>query len=139
MADSLTLEVATPLGLALSAECTSVEAPSVAGQFGVLPNHLPLLAALKCGLLRYEVDGKEHVAAVGPGFVSAAPDKVELLTDLFARPEDIILDDVREELIAAEEELRKFPKLYEGPDYQEVQREVDWAHARIETAAEADK
>ena len=139
MADVLTLEVATPLGLALKAECTSVEAPSVAGQFGVLPNHLPLLAALKCGLLKYEVDGKEQVAAVGPGFVSASPDRVEILTDLFATPEDIDVDQVREELIAAEEAVRKFPKLYEGPDFQEVQRNVDWAHARIETAAESDK
>ena len=135
MADSLTLEVATPTGLALRTECESVEAPSVQGQFGILPNHLPLLAALKCGILRYRADGKEHVVAIGPGFIEAEPDRVELLTDLFARPEDIDVEKAKKDLAAAEEELKKYDELYEGPDYDELQRGVDWAQARL-TAVE---
>ena len=62
-------------------EVDSVQAPSVEGEFGVLPNHLPLLAALKCGLLVWEVEGKRKVAAIGPGFVEGGPEKVLLLTD----------------------------------------------------------
>lgn len=135
MAELLTLEVATPTGLALRTECESVEAPSVQGQFGILPNHLPLLAALKCGVLRYRADGKDHVVAIGPGFIEAEPDRVELLTDLFARPEDIDVDQAKKDLAAAEEELKKFDELYEGPDYDELQRGVDWAQARL-TAVE---
>jgi F-type H+-transporting ATPase subunit epsilon len=113
----------------------SVQAPSVEGEFGVLPNHLPLLAALKCGLLVWEVEGKRKVAAIGPGFVEGGPDKVLLLTDLFASPEDIKPDAVREELAKAEEALKAFGELYEGPDYNELQRDVDWAHARLEAYA----
>lgn len=127
----LTLEVATPTGLALRTECESVEAPSVQGEFGILPGHLPLLAALKCGILQYRADGKDHVVAIGPGFIEAEPDRVELLTDLFARPEDIDTEAAKKDLAAAEEELRKFPELYEGPDYDERQRDVDWAQARL--------
>lgn len=131
MAASLTLEVATPTGLALRTECESVEAPSVEGQLGLLPNHLPLLAALKSGVLKYKTEGKEHVVAIGPGFIEAEPDRVELLTDLFARPESIDVQAVKKELEAAEEELRKFPEAYEGPEYNELQRNVDWANARL--------
>jgi len=138
VADFLTLEVATPTGLALRTECESVEAPSVQGQFGILPNHLPLLAALKCGILRYRADGKEHVVAIGPGFIEAEPDRVELLTDLFARPEDIDVEKAKQDLAAAEEELKKYDELYEGPDYDELQRGVDWAQARL-TAVEIAK
>ena len=131
MAEALTLEVATPTGLALRTTCESVEAPSVEGQLGLLPNHLPLLAALKSGVLKYRTEGKDHVVAIGPGFIEAEPDRVELLTDLFARPEDIDVEKVKKELAHAEEELRKFPEAYEGPEYSELQRNVDWAHARL--------
>lgn len=139
MADSLTLEVATPTGLALRTEAESVEAPSVQGQFGILPGHLPLLAALKCGILRYKSGGKEQVVAIGPGFIEAEPDRVELLTDLFARPENVDVEQVKKELAKAEEELRKFPELYEGPEYNELQRDVDWAQARLIAAEIAER
>lgn len=135
----LTLEVATPTGLALQTECESVEAPSVEGQFGILPGHLPLLAALACGVLKYRAGGKDYVVAIGPGFIEAEPDRVELLTDLFARPEDIDVEKAKKELAAAEEELRQFPELYEGPDYDEKQRNVDWAQARLIAAEIAER
>ncbi len=77
----LTLEVTTPLGLALRTECEFVEAPSVQGEFGVFPGHLPVLAALRSGLLKYKSSGKVHVAALGPGFVEAEPGHVNVLSD----------------------------------------------------------
>jgi F-type H+-transporting ATPase subunit epsilon len=131
----LQLDVVTPAGSVLSVEVDSVQAPSVEGEFGVLPNHLPLLAALKCGLLVWQVGGKRDIAAIGPGFVEGGPDKVLLLTDLFASPKDIKPDKVREELARAEEALKAFGELYEGPEYNELQRDVDWAHARLEAYA----
>ena len=133
--EHLQLDVVTPTGSVLSMQVDSVQAPSVEGEFGVLPNHLPLLAALKCGLLVWEVEGKRKVAAIGPGFVEGGPDKVLLLTDLYAAPEDIKPDNVREELAKAEEALKQFDELYEGPDYNELQRNIDWAHARLECYA----
>ena len=62
----LTLEVATPTGWALEpTQVSSVQAPSVFGEFGVLPGHLPLLVALKAGPLHYVVDGTTKHAAIG--------------------------------------------------------------------------
>jgi F-type H+-transporting ATPase subunit epsilon len=133
--EHLQLDVVTPTGSVLSMQVDSVQAPSVEGEFGVLPNHLPLLAALRCGLLVWEVEGKRSVAAIGPGFVEGGPDKVLLLTDLFAAPSDIKPDSVRKELADAEEALKAFDELYEGPDYNELQRDIDWAHARLEAYA----
>jgi len=130
--EMLTLEVATPLGLALRTKAESVQAPSVAGEFGVLAGHLPLLAALKAGLLRYRVEGKDHFAAVGHGFVEAGPEKVLLLTDQFALPKDIDLELARKELVDAEARLRELPTEYAGPDYEGIQRAADWAQARID-------
>ena len=137
--EMLRLEVATPVGLALRTEANSIEAPSVNGEFGVFPGHRPLLAALKAGLLKYHVEGKDHVAAIGHGFVEAEPDKVLVLTERFALPEDIDEAAVKKELEEADVELRKFPEAYEGPDYEVLQRAVDWAQARLDALAFANK
>ena len=127
----LTLEVATPVGLALQTECESIAAPSVEGEFGVFPGHLPLLAALRSGVVKYVVGGKDMLAAVGPGFVEAGPEKVLLLTDTFALPEDVDAARVREELKAAEARLDELDTEYSGSEYDEIERDIEWAHARL--------
>ncbi len=144
MAAVLTLEVATPKGLALQTEANAVQAPSVNGEFGVLPGHLPLLAALRCGLLKYTAGNATHIAAVGPGFVEAEPDKVLLLTDLFALPEDIDVDAVNEELKEAHAALNKHFEDRKSAEINdetllgleleatELRRHIDWAEARLE-------
>ncbi len=77
----LTLSVVTPTGAAVTAETDQVEAPSVHGEFGVLPGHRPLLAALRAGVVRYRTAGKTLAVAVGPGFAEISPDSVTVLTD----------------------------------------------------------
>ncbi len=131
----LTLEVATPLGLALQTECGSVSAPSVRGEFGVFPGHIPLLAALRSGIITYHVGNQELVAAVGPGFVEAGPERVLLLTDAFTLPEDVDADAVREELADAEERLAALETEYAGTEYDEIIRDIQWAEARLDLAA----
>ena len=133
-AELLSLEIATPVGLALTTECESMTAPSVAGEFGVFPGHLPLLAALRAGVLTYRVDGKDMLAAVGPGFVEAGPDRVALLTDGFARPEDVDVAKVKAELADAERRLDELETVHAGVIYEEIARAIDWAHARLAIA-----
>ena len=130
--DVLRLEVVTPSGTALEAEATAVTAPSVKGEFGVLPGHLPLLAALDCGVLEYTAGGKKQLAAIGPGFVEAGPAKVVLLTDMIALPEDIDTAAVGDELKAANEALKAFGERHEGPEWAELDRDVRWAQARLD-------
>src|SRR5690606_6402987 len=109
----------------------SIAAPSVEGEFGVFPGHLPLLAALRAGVLKYRVGGRDLVAAVGPGFVEAGAAKVLLLTDSFARPEDVNPSEVQAELAKAEERLAALDTEHAGHDYDEIAREIEWAHARL--------
>ncbi len=127
----LTLEVTTPLGLAPRTECEFVEAPSVKGEFGVFPGHLPVLAALRSGLLKYKSSGKVHVAALGPGFVEAEPGHVNVLSDLFATAKDIDRKETEAELTAASAALADYKEAYVGADYEELQRSVDWARAKL--------
>jgi len=134
---TLHLEVATPDGLALQAEAEIVTAQSVEGEFGVLPGHLPLLAATKAGLLKYRVDGKDEVAAVGPGFVEALPDRVLLLTDAFVKPAAIDRAAAEKDLSAAERAVADYKGPTSDADYQELARALDWARARLDASKAA--
>ena len=131
---TLSLEVATPDGLALKTEAEMVTAPSVEGEFGVLPGHLPLLAATRAGLLTYRVGGRNEVAAIGPGFVEARPDKVLVLTDAFLKPASIDRAAAEQELAAAERTLAESKEQLEAPEHKEAQRNVEWARARVDAA-----
>ena len=104
----LTLEVVTPEGLALRETVEELTAPSVDGDFGVLPGHRPLVAALRTGIATYRKGSEETHVAVGPGFAEIADDQVILLTDRFCRRDDIDMVQLRQELKEADEELDGF-------------------------------
>src|ERR1700722_12320090 len=111
MPDKIQLEIVTPKGRALSIAADEVTAPSVDGEFGVLPGHLPLLAALRTGLVTYRIGGDMKKCAVGPGFVEAGPDRVAIVTDEYAEREQIDPVLVRKELaeVQAESSTERTP------------------------------
>lgn len=129
---TLTLEVATPLGMALSIETDSVQAPSVAGEVGVLPGHVPLLAALRPGILQYRQGGQMQRAAVGGGFVEAGADRVRVITEFFERPDQVDVEDARKGLAAAEQRLRETKATIDDVEYKEAERALQWAQARLQ-------
>jgi F-type H+-transporting ATPase subunit epsilon len=134
---TLKLEVATPDGLALKADVEIVTAPSVEGEFGVLPGHLPLLAATRAGLLKYRVDHQDRVAAIGPGFVEALPDRVLVLTDAFLKPANIDRAQAERALADAEKKLADSKQSLDAPEHIELVRAVEWARARVDASKAA--
>jgi F-type H+-transporting ATPase subunit epsilon len=129
----LAVTVATPLGMQLDTRVESVQLPGVAGEFGVLPGHIPLLAALKPGVMRIRQNGQLQIAAVGAGFAEAGSSHVRVITEFFARAQDIQLEEARSDLAQAEQRLKAHSVLNE-PEHVEAQGQLDWALARIEVA-----
>jgi F-type H+-transporting ATPase subunit epsilon len=134
---TLTLEVATPLGMQLSIETDSVQVPSVRGELGVLPGHLPILAAVKPGILTYRKDGQRERAAVGGGFVEADATHVRVIAEFFQLPDQVKLEQAQKDLAVAEERLKAFKGTVEEVEHIEAQRDVDWAQARIQLSRAA--
>ena len=131
-AEHIHLELVTPDGVKLDEQVTEVTAPSVDGEFGVLPGHRPLLAALKTGIVTYKRDGETHRVAVGAGFVEVADDEALILTDHFMREGDVDPVRARLELKEADQALAAFEGDPASPEYAElVEREL-WAAARLE-------
>ena len=65
---TLQLEVVTPDKTVVSAEVEMAVCPGVEGEFGVLPQHVSMLSALKIGDLRYRVNGKDENVFISGGF-----------------------------------------------------------------------
>lgn len=89
MADRLTLELATPTRLVVTAEVDEVVVPGSLGYFGVLPGHAPLLATLGIGEVTYRIGRDEYHVAIAGGFAEVRNDKVIILGDVAETPGDI--------------------------------------------------
>ena len=103
------LDIVTPERKEFSAEVEMVEIPGIEGELGVLPNHAALVTSLKPGELRYKLDGKETVLAVGEGIVEVQGSSVAVLTDLAIGDADIDEKIVEEAMKRAEDRLKEIP------------------------------
>lgn len=106
-ANKVELEIVTPKGRALSAAVDEVTAPSVSGEFGVLPGHLPVLAALRTGIVTYRIGAESKRCAIGPGFAEAGPNRMAILTDDYIEREGIDPVLVRKELAEVQAQINK--------------------------------
>lgn len=85
----LKLEIITP-ELALRYEDVDyVGATGLEGEFGILPQHMPMLVALRPGRLYYRIKDKTCYAFVGGGFVETLDNKVSVLAEVAELAENI--------------------------------------------------
>jgi F-type H+-transporting ATPase subunit epsilon len=78
---TLTLSVVAPDKSVVETEASSVVAPGTEGYFGVQPGHVPMVAALKPGLIEYMKDNQRHYVYIGGGFAQVSPTLVTVLAD----------------------------------------------------------
>ena len=100
----LQVDVVTAEGVTHTGEADFVLAPGIAGEFGVLPRHIPMLTPLRTGSVMVRNGNKEEHIFVAGGFIEVLPDRVTILADAAERAEDI--DEAR-----AEEARRKAQEL----------------------------
>jgi len=132
VAAKIQLKITTPTGTKFSQEVDEFTAPSVSGEFGVLPAHRPLLAALKTGLISYRIGNEETKVAVGPGFVKVENDEAEVLTESFISKADVDPIVARRDLKVSEEELNKLNPQSDEQTIKSVIRTTRWAATCLE-------
>lgn len=75
-------KIVTPHGRYLEENVKKIHATSVAGQFTLLPNHMPVVMAMvPCKLTVEEEDGTMQDFAISGGFLHFDDNKAALLTD----------------------------------------------------------
>ena len=101
----LKLEIVTPERKVFDDSVDSVTVPTASGEAGVLPNHAPLVSALKPGILSYSNKGTVDKLAVSGGFVEVSSNKVSILTDSAQAAGEIDAAAARADREAAEKAL----------------------------------
>ncbi len=103
--DTLHVEVVTAERELYSGEATLVSAPGAEGQLGILPKHAAMLALLKEGELRIELNDAEEPIFVSGGFLEVSDNRVIVLADTAEHAEEIDEARAQEARRRAEESL----------------------------------
>ncbi|HEU5081429.1 MAG TPA: ATP synthase F1 subunit epsilon [Opitutaceae bacterium] len=115
---ALTLEIVTPEARVYSDTIDTVVIPTVEGEIGILPGHIPLLTQVESGELRVTKSGATQHLAIGKGFAQVLGDTISVLAESAITEEKIDERAVEEAMRRAEEALRGKEKL----DAAEVER-----------------
>jgi F-type H+-transporting ATPase subunit epsilon len=76
---SYKLSIVSPGGRAFEGQADSLTAPGVAGEFGVLTGHAPMIAATRRGIARVQTGGTSAFFVTGPGVCEVTQEGVNLL------------------------------------------------------------
>jgi len=124
------LEVVTPERKVFEADVDSVEIPGLDGELGILPGHTQLVSQLKpAGLLTYHIADEKGQMSISSGFVEVNPDKVIVLADHAARPEDI---DLARALALKQQAEELLQKSLTDPDIDITMATIELERATIE-------
>jgi len=108
---SLTLEIITPEGIALTQETSSVTFPTAMGELTILPGHQPLLGQTQTGELTYLDETASRVYAIDNGFFMLRGNKLSLLVEGAADAANIDLSAISSAQARAEEALKNAHKM----------------------------
>jgi F-type H+-transporting ATPase subunit epsilon len=131
----LGVNLVTPRGVVAHTDADSVQAPGELGEFELLPGHIPMLTALRPGVLTIGTKPRSRYA-VSSGYLRVDPQgAVEILVEQAVLAKEVDVDAAKKELAAAEAELAKWGDRPLDGDYVSLQDRAGWARARIDAVA----
>jgi len=131
----LGVNLVTPRGVIAHTDADSVQAPGELGEFELLPGHVPMLTAIRPGVLTIGTKVRARFA-VSSGYLRVDPTgAVEILVEQALPVKDIDADTAKKDLATAEIELSKWGDRPLDGDYVSVQQRVGWARARLDAVA----
>jgi len=133
------LEIVTPAAHAFDGEVDVVNAPGILGEFGVLPQHRPMLSATRSGVVTYRDGEREETLVIGPGFAEVEPDHVILLTDRCELASFIDIDDARRQFEELDAKYKGFSGDTKTSEFEELERDYQWAESALEGAKRVSK
>ncbi len=106
MADKLSFALVSPERELFNGDVDHVVVPGAEGEFGVLPNHAPVMSVIKPGALRVINDGAERRIFVNGGFADVTPEGLTVLAEEAVDLDDIEPATLELDLKSALEDLR---------------------------------
>jgi F-type H+-transporting ATPase subunit epsilon len=127
----LTLEIVTPEARVYSDTIDTVVIPTVEGEVGILPGHIPLLTQVEDGELRVTKGGVTQFLAVSGGFAEVESDTVRVLAEHAISEEKIDEKAVEAALKRAQEQLADAKHL-DPQQYERLQSLVRYSGIQLE-------
>lgn len=125
------LEIVTPDRVVVSEEVDIVTAPGVVGEFGVLANHAPMVAAVKIGPLHYRVGDREEWVAISGGFCEVSQNKITFLVEAAERAYEIDVERALRAKERAEKRIQAYLTQAEKIDYARAKAALQRALTRL--------
>ncbi len=125
MADKLTFSLVSPERELFSGEVDQVDIPGTEGDMGILPNHTPLMAAIRAGAITVYADGSETQYFIQGGFADVTPGGLTILAEKATAMSDLTADAVAEDIKTAKAQLEGL----EGEAALAVQQNIDGMEA----------
>ena len=127
----LTLEIVTPEARVYSDTIDTVVIPTVEGEVGILPGHIPLLTQVEDGELRVTKGGVTQFLAVSGGFAEVEADTVRVLAEHAISEEKIDEKAVEDALKRAQEQLADAKHL-DPQQYERLQGLVRYSGVQLQ-------
>src|SRR5262245_59656168 len=106
MADKLHFALVSPEREVFQGEVDHVVAPGSEGEFGVSPNHAPVMSMLKPGALKVFDEGQVRRIFVNGGFADVTPEGLTVLAEEAVDLADVDPAQLEQDLKNAQEDLR---------------------------------
>jgi F-type H+-transporting ATPase subunit epsilon len=106
MSDKLHFALVSPERELFNGEVDHVVVPGSEGEFGVLPNHAPVMSVIKPGALKVFNDGTERRIFVNGGFADVTPEGLTVLAEEAIDMADVDPAELERDLKNAQEDLR---------------------------------
>jgi F-type H+-transporting ATPase subunit epsilon len=127
----LKLEIVTPEARVYSDTIDTVVIPTVEGEVGILPGHIPLLTQVEDGELRVTKGGVTQFLAVSGGFAEVDSDSVRVLAE-HAISEDKIDEKAVEEALKRAQQQLADAKYSDPQQYERLQGMIRYSGVQLE-------
>jgi F-type H+-transporting ATPase subunit epsilon len=136
MAGTFNLQIVTPEREIFNQTVSQVTLPGMNGQFGVLRNHAPLVAALEPGLVQiWDETDTEIRMAIGGGFFQVSENQAMILADSAELAQDIDVTRAQEAERRARERLAGQLEPREELQLQRAEASLKRSRTRIRVAS----
>jgi F-type H+-transporting ATPase subunit epsilon len=132
---ALDVRLITPRGIVAHVDTDGLTAPGELGEFELLPGHVPMLTALKPGVLTI---GDRHRTryAVAIGYLRVDPaNSVEVLVDQAVSGGEIDVEEAKADFAKAKAELDTWGDKPCNGDWKNANHRLQWAQARLDAAS----
>ena len=106
MADTLNFSLVSPERELYSGEVAQVDLPGTEGNLGIMPDHSPLMAALRTGTITVYENGAETLFFIQGGFADVTPSGLTVLAEKAYAMDAVDKAEVEAEIASLEASLK---------------------------------